>query len=89
MVLPDSHGDRSTLRFGTVRFQRTRLAIFDGELDFDDLVIIAIHSRSPTQTFLSCGASRFFRLPIDLEEAFVKALLLFALPLMVSSRGRK
>ena len=71
-----------------MRFHRTRLAIFHGELDLDDLIVIAIHGWSPIQTLSPRWARRFVRFPINLEEAFVKAPPLFRLPLMVSP-GRR
>src|SRR6266576_1405914 len=85
MVRLHSQGDRPALRFGTVRFQRAWLARFHRELDFNDLVVIAIDCWRPARTLLPCRTGGFLRVPIDLETAGVKALFFFPLPLVISS----
>ena len=88
MLFFGTHGNGTALGLGTVSFQWTRLALFQRELDLDDLVIIVINRWCPTHTLLSCWAGRFVRLPVDLEEAFVKSLLLLSLPFVIGPGWR-
>jgi hypothetical protein len=55
------------------------------KLDLDDLVVVAINGRRPTQAFTSSRARGFLCIPINLETRRIKALLLFGLPLVISS----
>jgi len=86
-VFLDAHRDRPAWGFGTVFFEGAWLTIFHRELDLDDLVIVAIKRRRPTQTFTSSRAHGFLCVPINLEPTAIKALLLFGLPLVISSGG--
>jgi hypothetical protein len=87
MMLFDAHGDRPAWGFGTVLLELTSLAIFHRKLDLDDLVIVPINRRRPTQAFTSSRASGFLCIPINAETTSIKALLLFGLPLVISPSG--
>src|SRR5260370_9118492 len=85
MVFLDTDRDRTAWGFGTVLLQLTWIAIFHRKLDLDDLVVVAIKRRRPTQAFTSSRARGFLGVPINLETRRIKALLLFGLPLVISS----
>src|SRR5260370_21169229 len=87
MVFLDTDRDRTAWGFGTVLLQLTWLAIFHRKLDRDDLVVVAIKRRRPTQAFTSSRARGFLCLPINVETSSSKALLLFGLPLVISPGG--
>ena len=55
------------------------------KLDLDDFVVIPVYGRRPTQALTSSRASGFLCVPINLEPAGIKALLLFGLPFVISS----
>lgn len=55
------------------------------ELDLHDLIIIAIYCWCPAQTLTASGTGGLLLLPVNLEEAFIKALLFFRLPLVIRS----
>ena len=57
------------------------------KLDLDDLVVVAINRRRPTQAFTPSRARGFLCIPINLETRRIKAVLLFGLPLVISSGG--
>ncbi len=85
MVFLDAHRDCPAWGLGTVFLERAGLAIFHRELDLDDLIIVAIKRRRPTQACTSSRASGFLCVPINLEATGIKALLLFSLPLVIGS----
>src|SRR5260370_41255789 len=85
MVFLDSDGDCTAWGFGTVLLQFAGIAIFHRKLDLDDLVVVAIKRRRPTQAFTSSRARGFLGVPINLETTGIKALLLFGLPLVIGS----
>src|SRR5258708_2306902 len=87
MVFLHADGDRTAWGFGTVLLQLTWLAIFHRKLDLNDLVVVAIKRRRPTQAFTSSWTHGFLCVPINVETTGIKALLLFGLPLVVSSGG--
>src|SRR5260221_6311299 len=87
MVFLDTDGDGTAWGFGTVLFQFAGLAIFHRKLDLDDLVVVAIKRRRPTQAFTSSRARGFLCIPINVETSRSKALLLFGLPFVISSGG--
>ena len=87
MVFLDTDGDGTAWGFGTVLFELTRLAIFHRKLDLDDLVVVAINRRRPTQAFTPSRARGDLGIPINLETRRSKAVLLFGLPLVISSGG--
>src|SRR6266516_5336740 len=87
MVFLDADGDRTAWSFGTMFLERTWLAIFHRELDLDDLVVVLINRRRPTQTFTSSRAGGLLCIPINLETTGIKALRLFSLPLVISAGG--
>ena len=85
MVWLNSHGDGTAWRYGTLRFQRAGFTVFHGEFNLDHLIVVAINGWGPTYALLSRRTPHLLRLPIDLEEAFIKALLGLALPLVIGS----
>src|SRR5260221_7311526 len=87
MVFLDTDGDCTAWGFGTVLLQLTWLALFHRKLDLDDLVVVAIKRRRPTQAFTSSRTRGFLCIPINEETSSSKALLLFGLPLVISSGG--
>ena len=87
MVFLDTDGDCTAWSFGTVLFQLAELAIFHRKLDLDDLVVVAIQRRCPTQTFTSSRTGGLLCIPVNVELTGIKALLLFGLPLVISSGG--
>src|SRR6266699_970458 len=82
-MLLNSHREGPARRFHWARF-----TVFHRELDLENLVVRAIDGWRPTHTLPSRWTAHLLRLPIDLEEAFIKALLLFPLPLVISTGGR-
>src|SRR6266849_3538249 len=87
-MLLNSHREGPARRFGTMHFHWARFTVFHRELDLDNLVVIAIDGWRPTHTLPSRRTAHLLRLPIDLETAGIKALLLFPLPLVISTGGR-
>src|SRR5947209_6215613 len=87
MVFLDTHRDRTAWGFGTVLFEWAWLTIFHRKLDLDDLVVVLIDRRCPTQAFTSSRASSLLCVPINVEMTAIKALLLFGLPLVISAGG--
>lgn len=85
MVFLDADGEGPALGFGAMRLELAGPAIFKGKLDADYLVAILIDSRGPTGTVSSSRAAHFLGVPIHRETGGVKALLLFRLPLVISS----
>src|SRR2546425_9655174 len=88
MVFLDTHRDRPAWGFGTV-LASAGMAYnrITRELDLDDLVIVLIHRRRPTQAFTSSRTGGLLCIPINVETTAIKALLLFGLPLVISSGG--
>ena len=78
MVFLDTHRDRPAWGFGTV-LASAGMAYnrITRKLDLDDLVVVLIHRRRPTQAFTSSRASGFLCVPINVEPAGIKTLLLF------------
>ncbi len=88
MVFFDPYGDRSALGFGAVRFHFAPFAIFHREFDLDHLIVVAINRWRPADTLSPSWTRRFLSVPINGKTTGVKALLLFRLPFVVSSRRR-
>ena len=88
MVFLDTDGDGTAWGFGTVLFQFAGLAIGSLEnLILMRLFVVAINGRRPTQAFTPSRARGFLCIPINLETRRIKAVLLFGLPLVISSGG--
>src|SRR6266566_2415618 len=85
MVFLNAHGDGKAWGFGTVLFELTWLASFHRKLDLDDLIVVPINCRRPTQALTSSRTRGFLGVPVNLEPTGIKALLIFGLPLVIGS----
>ena len=85
-----TQGDASTLVPSGVRTQRaagTGLAVFDRELDRDDLILAVIESGRPTETGMAFGTRGLLGVPVNVKLTCREARLLLGLPAVISSRG--
>src|SRR4051812_38171909 len=85
MVLFDPYTNHSAISLGAMSFHLTLLAIFHRELDFDDLIIIAIKCRGPTCILMPHWTGCHLSIPINGKTAGIKSSLLFGLPFMIGS----